>query len=89
MIRRVTPLPRPVYRQTYPEHLATAADLQQLGLRPGSTEPDAILKYDYGYRSGLCALYARSSAVPISAPAAPAPPEAQATLKGAYPQAPD
>lgn len=69
MTRRVIPPPRPMYRQTYPEHLATAADLQHLGLRPGSIEPDAILKYDHGSRSGLCALFERARAVPWTEPA--------------------
>lgn len=69
MTRRVIPPPRPSYRQTYPDHLATADDLQHLGLRPGSIEPDAILKYDHGVRSGLCALFERARAVPWTEPA--------------------
>lgn len=87
MTRRVTPPPRPVYKQNYPEHLATADDLQHLGLRPGSTEPDAILRYDYGSRSGLCALYARARAVPVSAPTTPAEHSVSATNEAGDPKA--
>lgn len=32
----------PTYRDTYPAHLATAAELEALGLRPGTQEPIAL-----------------------------------------------
>lgn len=66
MTRRIKPSPRPRYQQTYPDTLATAEELRALGLRPGTSEPDAILEYVRGDRSGLCALYDRETAVPIA-----------------------
>ena len=45
MTRRIKPAPRPRYKQTYPESLATAEELRALGLRPGTSEPNAILEY--------------------------------------------
>ncbi|THF85497.1 hypothetical protein E7T09_16195 [Deinococcus sp. KSM4-11] len=72
MTRRIKPAPRPRYQQTYPDHLATAEDLRALGLRPAPNEPAAILEYAFKDRSGICALYARDEAVPITAPREPA-----------------
>lgn len=62
---RVKPTPRPKYQQTYPDHLATAEQLKALGLKPGTSEPDAILEYSRANSSGLCALYDREKAVPV------------------------
>lgn len=62
---RTKPTPRPKFQQTYPEHLATAEQLKALGLKPGTTEPDAILEYSRASSSGLCALYERARAVPL------------------------
>lgn len=59
--------PRPRYQQTYPDHLATADQLGALGLKPGTSEPDAILEYSTANSSGLCALYEREKAVPQEA----------------------
>lgn len=69
--RRVKPSPRPRYQQTYPASLATAEELRALGLRPGTHEPDAILEYKHGDRSGICALYNRSQAVVVAIPGEP------------------
>lgn len=66
---RVKPTPRPRYQQTYPDHLATSEQLQALGLKPGTSEPDAILEYTRPGSSGLCALYDRGKAVPQEAEA--------------------
>lgn len=66
MTRRIKPAPRPRYQQTYPDTLATAEELRALGLRPGTTEPDGILEFAHKDRSGLCALYARDKAVPVT-----------------------
>ncbi|GHF43654.1 hypothetical protein HNQ07_001953 [Deinococcus metalli] len=66
MTHRIKPAPCPRYQQTYPEHLATGAELSALGLRPGTSEPDAILEYEHKDRSGLCALYDRRHAVPAN-----------------------
>ncbi|CAM3795426.1 hypothetical protein [Deinococcus frigens] len=68
MTRRIKPSPRPRYEQNYPEHLATGGELRALGLRPGTSEPDGILEYQHGDRSGICALYERSKALPIASP---------------------
>lgn len=65
---RTKPTPSPKYQQTYPDHpdhLATAEQLGALGLRPGTSEPDAILEYSRANSSGLCALYERGKAVPV------------------------
>ncbi|GHF60634.1 hypothetical protein HNQ07_004312 [Deinococcus metalli] len=62
---RTKPIPRPRYQQTYPDHLATAEQLGALGLKPGTSEPDAILEYSRANSSGLCALYERRKAVPV------------------------
>ena len=62
---RTKPTPRPKYQQTYPDHLATAEQLKVLGLKPGTSEPDAILEYSHANSSGLCALYDREKAVPV------------------------
>ena len=72
MTRRIKPAPRPRSQQTYPETLATAEELRAPGLRPGTTEPDGILEFAKKDRSGICALYARDKAVPITAPREPA-----------------
>ncbi len=50
------------YQQTHPEGLATAEELRALGLRPGTSEPDAILEYVHGDRSGMCGLFERGKA---------------------------
>jgi len=60
---------RPRFQQCYPDQFATPDELHAAGLRPGTTEPDAILTYDHGDRSGLCALYDRAKALPITHPA--------------------
>lgn len=57
MTRRIKPALRPRFQQTYPATLATANELAALGLRPGTGEPDAILEYKHGERSGICGLY--------------------------------
>ncbi|MFC3834087.1 hypothetical protein [Deinococcus rufus] len=58
-------------KQTCPDSLATMEEWRALGLRPSTSEPDAILEYVRGDRSGLCALYERSKAVPVAAPVEP------------------
>ncbi|WP_102125977.1 hypothetical protein [Deinococcus planocerae] len=59
------PSPRiPRYVNTFPAGLATAAQLQAEGLRPGTTAPVALLEYHEGDRSGVCGLFERSAAVP-------------------------
>lgn len=58
---------RPRYQQTYPDTLATMEELRALGLRPGTSELDAILEYTHQDRSGLCALFERAKAVPVAA----------------------
>lgn len=68
MTSRVKPTPRPRYQQTYPEQFATAEDLRALGLKPGTTEPDALFEYKHGDRSGVCALYQRAKAVADTGP---------------------
>jgi hypothetical protein len=68
MIRRIKRAPCPRYQQTYPDHLATSDDLRVLGLRPGTSEPDAILEYQHGDKSGICGLFERTRAVPVTAP---------------------
>ncbi|PNY79581.1 hypothetical protein [Deinococcus koreensis] len=68
MTPRIKPTPRPHYHQTYPDHLATADELRALQLKPGTTEPDALLRYQRGESSGLCALYDRTKAVPDVSP---------------------
>ncbi|THF85478.1 hypothetical protein E7T09_16080 [Deinococcus sp. KSM4-11] len=72
MTRRIQPSPRPRYQQTYPSTLATVEELRALGLHPSTSEPDGILEYTQKDRSGICALYARDTAVPITAPREPA-----------------
>jgi hypothetical protein len=67
MTHRVKRAPKPRYHQTYPSTLATTDELRALGLRPGTNEPDAILDYQYHDKSGICALFERSQAVPITA----------------------
>lgn len=55
----------PTYRDTYPAHLATAAELEALGLRPGTQEPVAPYAFcspDGG--GGTCGLHERAAAVP-------------------------
>ncbi|BDP44876.1 hypothetical protein DAETH_48450 (plasmid) [Deinococcus aetherius] len=61
MTRKAPDLPR--YHNTYPEGLATAADLEALGLKPGSIRPVALLTYEDGDRSGMCGLFEREAAV--------------------------
>ncbi|GHF58498.1 hypothetical protein HNQ07_004054 [Deinococcus metalli] len=56
--------PKPRYHQTYPSTLATTEELRVLGLCPGTREPDAILDYHHGNKSGICGLFDRSQAVP-------------------------
>lgn len=59
------PSPRiPRYVNTFPAGLATAAQLEAEGLRPGTTAPVALLEYHEGDRSGVCGLFERSTAVP-------------------------
>lgn len=53
------------YHDTHPDHLATTGQLEAEGLKPGTTEPVALLEYVNGDRSGLCGLFERSMAVPI------------------------
>ena len=53
MTTRTKPGSRPRYQQTYPEQFATADDLRALGLKPGTTEPDALFEYRHGDRSGV------------------------------------
>lgn len=43
----------PKYYGTHPAHLATAGQLEAEGLKPGTTEPVALLEYVNGDRSGL------------------------------------
>ncbi|WP_412030561.1 hypothetical protein [Deinococcus yunweiensis] len=71
MTRRIKPAPRPRYQQTYPDTLATAEELRALGLRPSTSEPDAILEYAYKDRSGICALFDRGKAVHVTAAVEP------------------
>ncbi|MEF2279890.1 hypothetical protein V3W47_16475 [Deinococcus sp. YIM 134068] len=66
MTRKLPPLPR--YKGTYPPELATADDLEALGLKPGSVRPVAILEYDHGDTSGMCGLHERAAAVPKDTP---------------------
>ena len=47
-------------------------ELRALSLRPGTSEPAAILEDAFKDRSGICALYARDEAVPMTAPREPA-----------------
>ncbi|GHF65937.1 hypothetical protein HNQ07_004792 [Deinococcus metalli] len=65
MTHRVKRAPKPRYHQSYPSTLATTEELRALGLHPGTSEPDAILDYHHGDKSGLCGLFERSKAVPI------------------------
>ncbi|GGK34611.1 hypothetical protein GCM10008955_30740 [Deinococcus malanensis] len=66
MPKRFTPVPK--YRQLYPETLATADELKALGLKPGASTPVALLEYTRPPdTNGVCALYARDQAVPITA----------------------
>ena len=44
---------RPRYQQTYPDTLATMEELRALGLRPGTSELDAILEYTHQTRTGV------------------------------------
>lgn len=53
----------PVYRGTHPAHLATAAELEAQGLKPGTVEPVALFAYQSGDRSGTCGLFERAAAV--------------------------
>jgi len=62
---RTKPTPRAKYQQVYPDHLATTDQLKVLGLKPGTSEADAILEYSRIGSSGLCALYERAKAVPL------------------------
>lgn len=71
MTHRPKLAPRPHFKQTYPDTLATGEELRALGLRPGTSEPDAILEYVRSDRSGLCALYERGKAVAVMTPADP------------------
>ena len=71
MTRRIQRTPCPRYQQTYPDTLATVEELRALGLRPGTSEPDAILEYAHQDRSGLCALFDRGKAVAVAAPVEP------------------
>ncbi|MFC3833471.1 hypothetical protein [Deinococcus rufus] len=67
MPKRTPPAPRPRYRQTHPDTLATTETLRTLGLKPGTTEPDALLDYEdkQQQRSGTCALFLIEKAVPV------------------------
>ncbi|WP_295815182.1 hypothetical protein [uncultured Deinococcus sp.] len=71
MTRRPKPAPRPRYQQTYPDTLATTEELRALGLRPGTSGPDAILKNKHGNRSGICALFERDKAITAMTPVEP------------------
>lgn len=66
MPREKRPLPK--YRNSYPEHLATQQELNAEGLRPGRSEPDALLEYVHGDRHGTCGLHERAAAVPLDRP---------------------
>ena len=66
MPKRHTPPPK--YHQTYPATLATADELKALGLKPGGFTPAALLEYTRPPdTTGICALYDRAQAVPITA----------------------
>lgn len=66
MPREKRPLPK--YRGSYPAHLATQQELKAEGLRPGRSEPDALLEYVHGDRHGTCGLHERKAAVPLDPP---------------------
>lgn len=54
----------PHYQDTYPEHLATADELRQAGLKPHPPEPVAILDQKLpGGGSRQCGLHERATAV--------------------------
>ncbi|WP_019585246.1 hypothetical protein [Deinococcus apachensis] len=55
----------PTYKGTHPDHLATAEQLRQQGLKPHPPEPVALLAYQRGDTTGLCGLHERATAVPL------------------------
>ncbi|GGK34823.1 hypothetical protein GCM10008955_30970 [Deinococcus malanensis] len=65
MRRRSPPLPR--YSQLYPDALATADELKDQRLKPGTPTPVALLEYTRPpHTTGICALYERAKAVPMT-----------------------
>lgn len=60
------PAKMPKYSNVIPEGLATADELRVDGLKPGTLTPVALLEYSHGDRSGVCGLFERAAAVPIT-----------------------